>query len=206
MKSVTLFLSLLLCANVAFAADADLITKIKNKNAEAKNITCTFSQSKHIKMMETPINSNGTLYYESGKMTMIYNEPKDDYLVINDKQFVMMSRGKKLNHNVKEGSPMRTLRNTLIYCVQGDINAIAQECDATVGYEKSGNLHIYTLTQKKKVPRGYSKIVLQFDAATLQLTKMVLYEATGNYTEYTLNKQTLNTTFKATLFQVPPAK
>jgi len=199
MKKILSALCLLLWVGGLCAQNDALLTKIKAANTTPNRFTCSFTQSKHMKAMTKTFDSNGNLYYEAGKMNMTYEQPDGDYLIINDKQFVMRSRGKLMNHNVKAGSPMLTLRNTLIYCLQGDINAIAETNKANAVQSKEGAYTIYTLTPLSKPTRGYTQIVLKFDA-NLLLHEMVLTETNGNYTVYTLGKQDRNKTINPQLF------
>jgi hypothetical protein len=100
----------------------------------------------------------------------------------------MQTRGKVRNHNIKAGSPMLTLKNTLVMCMAGDVQGVANENGATLSYANNGG-HEFTLTKDlKKGEKGYSKIVLVYDPQSYVLTQMTMVEGNGNYTIYTLTQ------------------
>ena len=186
MKKFIALISALAVTLAACAADyTAIVQQVLKKNA-TRSYTCTFDQVKYIKMMKKEVKSAGTLYTCKGNMTMRYSEPAGDFLVINDKQFVMQTRGKKMDHNIQKGSPLLTLRNTLLYCMHGDIESIAKENNGVIGYTKEGKLHVFSITTQSKIQRGYSKIVLKYNEGSLDLCEMTMEEVVGNYTIYTL--------------------
>ena len=183
-RIITLALALAAALAAMAGGQADIAGQILKKNG-SRSYTCTFKQAKYLKMMKKEVKSEGTLYTCKGNMAMRYTEPEGDYLVINDKQFVMQTRGRKLNHNIQKGSPLLTLRNTLLYCMHGDLNAIATENGGELAYVKEGDLHVFSVSTAAKGPRGYRKVTLKYNAA-FDLREMTLEEVNGNYTVYTL--------------------
>ena len=125
MKKFIVLLTSLLIAAGTWAADYTAVAQQVFKKNGQRSYTGAFDQTKYIKMMKKEVLSAGTLYTTPGNMAMHYSQPAGDYLVINDKQFVMQTGGKKTNHNIQKGSPLLTLRNTLLNCMHGNIQAIA---------------------------------------------------------------------------------
>lgn len=167
----------------AFANNA-VVAELK-ENAPAK-IDCQFEQQKFLKGMAKPVVSKGTLTYSQDNLTMNYTQPEGDYLRITPTEFSMKTRGKVRKHNIKEGSPMLVLKNTLTLCMAGDVEAVANENDATLSYTNNSG-HEFTLTKElKKGEKGYAKIVLLYNSNTYTLAQMTMVEANGNYTVYTL--------------------
>lgn len=201
-----LFFILNCCCGLMFGNNDALIQKIQNTNGGHKSASCPFTQSKHLKMMEKSVDSKGTLYVMNDKMSMIYSEPAGDFLVINGDKFVMNVRGRLIEHNVKEGSPMRILRNTLLLCMKCDIKAIAAETKSEISYNGDGKYHEFTITRKEKVTRGYSKVILSLDKKDLSLKIMNMEEPNGNYTIYELGKTIYNSEINQDVFLVPVKK
>lgn len=200
MKKWILSAVLLVMAHAAVFANNAVAAQIK-KNAPQK-VTCQFVQEKFLKGMTKPVQSEGTLYYQNDCMSMWYTQPAGDFLVINPNEFVMQSKGKQRKHNIKAGSPMLTLKNTLVMCMQGNIEGVATENGASLSYSNNGG-HTFTLSKElKKGERGYAKIVLVYDAKSNVLTSMTLTEANGNYTVYTLQNADTQKTIDATVFKV----
>lgn len=186
MKKFILWVAFFVVATSAALANDKVIAELKANAPE--QVTCQFEQQKFLKGMAKPVISKGTLLYQPQNFGMFYNQPEGDYLQITPDSFVMKTRGKVRNHNIKEGSPMLTLKNTLVMCMAGDVQGVANENEAKLTYANNGG-HEFTLTKDlKKGEKGYSKIVLVYDQKTYLLTSMTMVEANGNYSIYTLTQ------------------
>jgi outer membrane lipoprotein-sorting protein len=118
-----------------------------------------------------------------------------------------MIRGKKTNKfNTEKNKPMRSLRNTLLYCVHGKPMLLATENGAEITAEKKANEYEVVLVSTKKTPRGYAKIVLTYDLKSKLLTKMRMDEYNGNSTLYEMNNLKTNGNIDAKVFDIPEKK
>ena len=186
MKKFILWVAFFVVATSAALANDKVIAELKANAPE--QVTCQFEQQKFLKGMANPVISKGVLLYQPQNFGMYYSQPEGDYLQITPNSFVMQTRGKVRNHNIKAGSPMLTLKNTLVMCMAGDVQGVANENGATLSYANNGG-HEFTLTKDlKKGEKGYSKIVLVYDPKTYLLTSMTMVEANGNYSIYTLTQ------------------
>lgn len=204
MKKIISIIIALATSVCVFATEDALMSSIKKANSAHDKYSCPFEQAKYMKMMINPIESAGTAYMQGAdNMSMIYTKPEGDLLVIADGQFVMINRGKTRKHNVKEGSQMRTLRNTLLLSMRGDINGIAEETNSTVSYTSTSKTDDYEITRKEQVKIGYNKIKLSFDKSTHLLVEMIMEEPNGNYTIYKLGKYDFSGSFGNEVFKMP---
>jgi outer membrane lipoprotein-sorting protein len=184
MKKWILSAAFVVAATLSAFANSAVIAQLK-ANAPAQ-IDCQFEQQKFLKGMAKPVVSKGALTYTKDNLSMIYTQPAGDYLHISPTEFSMQVKGKVRKHNIKPGSPMLVLKNTLTLCMDGDVEAVATENGATLTYANNGN-HQFTLTKElNKGEKGYSKIVLEYNPKTYVLSSMTMVEANGNYTVYTL--------------------
>lgn len=186
----------------AFAANEALIASIKKANSV--DYACTFDQTKILKGMKKSIDSKGTLYKQgTTNMSMQYSQPEGDMLVINANKFVMISRGKYLNHSIKEGAPTAKLRNTLLKCVWGDIDGLAAVTESNVEYTRNGNLDVFTFTRNGKGVTLYNKIVLSFDKTSHMIKQMEMYEASGSCTTYKWGTADTKKAIDKSVFEAP---
>ncbi len=203
MKKISLIITMAIFAICANAQNEQLMQQIKDKFAAFDNYTSDFNQTKNLKGMKKGIESQGTLYAQDNKMAMIYSQPEGDFIIINDTDFAMKSRGKMRKHNIKEGSEMLKLRNTLIYAIQGDIQAIATETNSTIKYNETDKSYRFVVKANKPQKRGYKEIILNFDKETLLLNRMRMVEANDNSTVYKLKNTKTNTLIDAKVFETP---
>ena len=139
-------------------------------------------------------------------MAQHYKAPCPDVLIINADDFYMV-RGKKTNKfNTAKNKPMRSLRNTLLYCLHGKPAVLAAENGAAITAEKTAKGYEVVLVSAKKTPRGYAKIVLLYDLKSKLLRSMQMDEYNGNSTLYEMSGVKTNGNVDATVFDIPEKK
>lgn len=204
MKTITLSICLLLCTLLHAQDNQATLAQIEKANAAITSIQGTFAQTKKIAANGKEIHSDGTLYIsDSDKMAMHYNAPSTDLLIINGERFYMIRGKKKNNFNTEKNKAMRSLRNTLLYCVHGKPTQLAEENNADISVSKEASGIIVSLTSQKKTARGYKKIVLSYDSKSHLLTRMEMIEWGGNSTVYEISDIRPDAKFSATVFDIP---
>lgn len=193
-------ISLMLFGIISISAQTTLIEKIKAANDKVSSITCHFTQSKHLLMMEQAVVSEGTLYYEKGKMCMQYSKPSGDLMLINGHTFTMKANGKQQVVNAEKNAQFNELKNLLMACMQCDINKITNDFAGKTAYQESSDAHTYTLERDKKGKKGFYKVVLKIDKKSLTLNTLEMYEMNENYTVYSMTNKKLNESIDAAVF------
>ncbi len=177
MKRLFLAITVLLLSLTVSAQDAAMLQAIKEANATMPNIEAHFAQTKHNTVNNKKTTTQGTLYIAGNdKMAMHYDAPSTDLLIINGTQFYMQQGKRSKLYNTTKNKPMASLSNTLLSCVRGDIQQLAEANDATITTLKKSNGYEVTLTSNKKQSKGYAKIVLLYDLNTHILVRMQMDE------------------------------
>ena len=101
---------------------------------------------------------------------------------------------------------MRSLRNTLLYCLHGKPAVLAAENGAAITAEKTAKGYEVVLVSAKKTPRGYAKIVLLYDLKSKLLRSMQMDEYNGNSTLYEMSALKTNSQVDAKVFDIPEKK
>ncbi len=194
----------MLCTLLRAQDNQAILAQIEKANAAFSTIVGEFAQTKTIAANGKQIKSDGTLYIsDSDKMAMHYNAPSTDLLIINGERFYMIRGKKKNDFNTAKNKAMRSLRNTLLYCVHGKPAQLAEENNANISANKESEGLIVTLTSQKKTARGYKKIILNYDSQSQLLTRMEMIEWGGNSTVYEISGIKTNATFPATVYEIP---
>ena len=203
----TILLTLCLFVSTILSAQNNVLAEIEKANAAYKVITGDFVRTQTNVAKGTSVKADGTLYIAGeDQMAQHYKAPSTDLLIINGDDFYMI-RGKKTNKfNTEKNKTMRSLRNTLLYCVHGKPAALAAENGAEITAEKKAKGYEVVLTSTKKTPRGYAKIVLTYDLKSKLLTKMQLDEYNGNSTLYEMSGLKTNGDVDAKVFDIPEKK
>lgn len=204
-RTITLTIALMLCALAHAQSDNQTtLAQIEKTNADISSIEGKFAQTKKLAANGKEIKSDGTLYIsETDKMAMHYNAPSTDLLIINGERFYMIRGKKKNNFNTEKNKAMRSLRNTLLYCVHGQPARLAEENNADISVSKEASGTVITLTSQKKTPRGYEKIVLNYDNKSHLLTRMEMVEWGGNSTLYEMSNLKTNIPINASVYTIP---
>ena len=199
--TICLFFSTMLCAQ------NNVLAEIEKANAAYKTIEGSFVRTQVNAAKGTSLKTDGVLYIAGEtQMAQHYKATCNDVLIINGDDFYMV-RGKKTNKfNTAKNKTMRGLRNTLLYCVHGKPNALAEENGAEITAEKKAKGYEVTLVSTKKTPRGYAKIVLMYDLKSKLLTTMQMDEYNGNSTLYEMKGLKTNGNVDAKVFDIPEKK
>lgn len=161
------------------------MAKVASENAKYGTITCKFTKTAHMVMMEKELVSEGNLtYVRPDKLKMEYTTPAGDLLDINGDSFTMVSGKQKRSSNAKGDGRMAVLKNTLLYSVGGDVAAVAAENNAQIKYEETPKYHVFTLTKGKGAKSQYVELQLSYSKKDFSLCVMKMVEPNGNYTVY----------------------
>ena len=190
MKSIITCIAMLFAA--VFTANAQnspecdaAIKKIADANAKYSTITCKFTKTANMVMMEKELVSEGNLTYtRPDKLKMEYTTPAGDLLDINGDALTMISGKQKRSSNVKGDGRMATLKNTLLYSVGGDVAAVAAENNATIKFKEAPKYYTFTLAKGKGAKSQYVELVLSYSKKDFSLCVMKMVEPNGNYTVY----------------------
>lgn len=205
MRTITLsVIALMLCTLMRAQDNQAILTQIEKGNAAITSIEGKFAQTKIIAANGKEIKSEGSIYLsDSDKMAMHYDAPSTDLLIINGDRFYMIRGKKKNNFNTEKNKAMRSLRNTLLYCLHGQPALLAKENNADIAVEQKGRNTIVTLTSQKKTPRGYEKIILHYNTQSSILTRMEMIEWGGNSTIYEMSNLKTNGNIDTVVYTIP---
>ena len=202
MKRLLFILGLFVC--IGLHAQNDIVSEIEKGNAAYNTIQGDFTQTKTLAAKGTKVQSEGLLYISGDhQMAQHYQAPSTDVLIINGNDFYMVRGKKKNKFNTAKNKTMRSLRNTLLYCVHGKPAALAAENGAEITAVQKSDGYEVTLVSTKKTARGYAKIVLLYDLKTKLLTRMQMNEYNGNSTLYQMSGLRTNQPIDASVYVIP---
>ena len=202
MKRLLFILGLFVC--IGLHAQNDIVSEIEKGNAAYNTIQGDFTQTKTLAAKGTKVQSEGMLYISGDhQMAQHYQAPSADVLIINGNDFYMVRGKKKNKFNTDKNKTMRSLRNTLLYCVHGKPAALAAENGAEITAVQKSDGYEVTLVSTKKTARGYAKIVLLYDLKTKLLTRMQMNEYNGNSTLYQMSGLRTNQPIDASVYVIP---
>lgn len=181
--------------------DKVVVEKIQQANTKYTGIVSRFKQTKHISVLGEDALSEGNFYYtKPNKLSMQYDQPAGDLMLLNGEQFVMVNAGKRMVTSAKANGKMRSMKNVLSNCLAGDVmqlNADAITCEETKKYI------VVTAEFAKGVKNIYKKVVLSFEKSDSSISILRTEEKDGSYTVYELTGKEFNTSIDDIIFQTP---
>lgn len=203
MKKTITAIILALSVLTARAGNDQSLDALKSKCLQYQTLTATFSQAK-VLLSGKKITSGGKLYFSApDRMSMIYDNPEGDLFII-DGSNLYMSKGKIAHlYDTKKNALMGSLSATLLHCVRGEVEALAAENDADIKVESlKGSVQV-TITARKKVAKGYSSIILLYNASNATLTRMELVEPNGIRNIYEMSSFAVNPSVDDAVYSYP---
>jgi outer membrane lipoprotein-sorting protein len=156
--------------------------------ASAQKVEARFTESKFIKASGKTIEAEGNLkLYSADKIELRYTNPAGDYFIIDGKTISTSVKGKKTVVDTEKNASMRTFRNTLMNCVNGEWKQAATDNNAESSVVEKGANKVVTLSAKKTAPRGYSKIVITYRKSDNIPVELVFEEFNGTVTTYKMS-------------------
>jgi outer membrane lipoprotein-sorting protein len=180
-----------------------IVEKIKQTNTGYTSITSDFTQTKHLSFMNEDVVSSGKFFYSKpDRLVMKYATPAGDLMLINDDQLVMVTAGKRSRTSAKINSKVRTLKNILSSCLQGDVSQID---GASISTAETIDSYIVTavLSIRKERNGTINKVILNYDKSDLTLSTLQMNEVDGSYTLYKLTDKKLNEVVDEAVFKTP---
>lgn len=180
-----------------------VLAKIEKANESVNTVSSPLTEVKTMPNGRQFV-TEGNFYYSSPDMLAIrYKNPEGDYLVINTEEIAQKKKsGKSFKMSIKKNETMQALSSTLLWCVSGKILKLAETNNAAVATSEAGGMIQVVLTAEVKGERGFKKIELSYDKATLKLKSMAMTDKNNIVTKYTMDKPVYNSSIDASVFVV----
>ena len=189
MKRILLTLATI-AAGLSLSAQtgSDLLKKIADAPLRSETVISKFSEVRTPSPMMAnakTVTLTGDLTYKNTTfLSMIYDN--GEMFAINGNSMVINRDGHNQVFDTSKNLMMQGLSHALIYTFEGKLSDLAQEQNADIKAEKKGNEIVVTLTARQKSARGYSTIVVSYDAKTYAIRSMRMDEFTGASSYYTM--------------------
>ena len=194
----------LMAATAAYADNDAILSKIEAANASVMTVEAHFVQTRLLKASGKTMSSEGTFdYIAPDRLSMKYDSPSTDRLVINGTQLYNNRNGKATLFDTSKNQPMAAMSSTLLYCIQGKVKKVATDNNALTDIEETDSSYVITLCTRTQSARGYTKIVLTFRKSDCTLTVLELQEAGGISTTYAMSSIRLGASVDPSAFTIP---
>ena len=193
--SLSLLVCLLFCATAGaqmkkLADVAGFQKRLAQGTATIESIESDFTQVKYLDVFNEKVTSQGKFYFrKKNKICLEYTRPIRYSMVINEKQLIIDSDGKKTVMNLSSNKMMNEMQGVLTASMVGDLTLLSS--DYQLEYLEDANYYLVRIKPLSKAVLAYIfEIQVYLDKKDMSVLRLRLLESAVNYTEYTfLNKK-----------------
>ncbi|MDE7403105.1 MAG: outer membrane lipoprotein carrier protein LolA [Muribaculaceae bacterium] len=179
------------------------ITKINNAAAGMKSMSCSFVQTKHIKLLNDKMVSKGTMNYkQTDKLRWEYTSPYKYLFIFNGSKVYVGNSSRKDVIDTKSNKVFKEVARIMMNTVTG--KALSKKDDFSVSVVSTNSAWQVTLVPvKKDLKQMFSKVILVFNKANTMISEINIYEKNGDWSNIKLTGVTYNGAINEKLFAIP---
>lgn len=202
---IRLLFSLTLCIlSVAVSAqtDKDIIEIIGRASADMKTLECNFIQTKHLKILNDEMVSQGKMYYQqANKLRWEYTSPYSYTFILNETEVLLKNANREDIIDVNQNKMFKEIARLMMNSIVG--NCLTDDKTFNTSIETTHDEWIATLIPlKKDIKQMWTKLILHFDKSKKSVVKVEMHEKNGDYTEISLKDIKTNTAIDQNLFNI----
>lgn len=167
-------------------------SELSRRSSEVISLNSRFTQTKHVKLLNTKVVSQGKFYYKrEGEIRFDYSTPKIMSIIMLKGKLRIETQSKATTYDFARQPSLAELAAIIEACVSGNIKNLPDKYK--VVYTLLPDCHVLTITNLKKTPDNpYTKIELHFDIDNYSLKELILYERSEDTTYYSFNNIVAN--------------
>ncbi|WP_198666824.1 LolA family protein [Taibaiella helva] len=183
------------------ASTAALQTSLAATARSTQSISSDFTQVKHMKMMNDKVSSRGKFYFrKEDKIRIEYQSPFQYLLVMNGGQIMVKDEQKSNKVNTRNSKTMQSVNRVMMDCMRG---TVFTNKDFNVKAYDSKGQYLLQLSPVNNAMKGlFARIEVYLDKADNSVSKLVMSEQGGDFTEMTFSNKKTNTPLSDALFSV----
>lgn len=184
------------------ANEQKIIQKISKAAQSMTSMQCDFVQTKHLKLLNDDMVSNGKMYYQqSSKLRWEYTSPYTYTFILNDSKVLLKKGNRNDVIDVNQNKMFKEIARMMMNSVVG--KCLTDTKDFKVSVVESGDEYVATLLpQKKDMKQMFSKIILHVGKQQLSINKVEMQEKKGDNTVIVLKNVQLNKKINASVFAI----
>jgi len=180
---------------------ASLRSALAGTAKSTQTIASDFNQVKHMKMMNDKVTSKGKFYFKKeNKIRIEYTSPFQYLLVMSGGQ-IMVRDGQKTNKiNTRNSKAMQSVNKVMMDCMTG---TVFNNKDFSVkAYDSKGQYLMELTPVNSNMKSLFARIDVYIDKTDNSVSKLVMNESGGDYTEMLFTNKKINTTLADALFNL----
>jgi outer membrane lipoprotein-sorting protein len=178
--------------NYAIAQNTEEIKqKIALSSAETNSLSSSFTQEKHLTMMEEVLVSNGSFQFKKeNNVRWTYTHPIDYAIIINESQFMIQNDGKVSSFDIASNKMFSEINQMIVMAIQG--NFLNSKEFVAIFFENKEFYKIALTPVNQHVASMLNNIEIYFDKKDMAVNKVKFMEPGDDFTLITFFDRKLN--------------
>ncbi|MFA6056984.1 MAG: outer membrane lipoprotein carrier protein LolA [Taibaiella sp.] len=166
---------------------------------KTQTIASDFTQVKHMKMMNDKVNSKGKFYFKKeDKIRIEYTSPFQYLLVMSGGQIMVRDENKTNKINTRNSKTMQSVNRVMMDCMRGTVFG---NKDFSVKAFETKNQYLLQLTPANSNMKSlFARIDVHIEKSDNSVSKLVMNENGGDYTDMNFTNKKINTNLADALF------
>ena len=183
-------------------SEAQMRSQINKAAAQLSSMQCDFVQTKHLKMLNKSMVSNGKMYYQkSNKLRWEYTTPYKYTFILNGSKALVKNNNRTDVVDTNKNRMMKEIGRVMMNTVMG--NCLQNDKDFKTSIAATQTEYIATLLpQRKDIKSMFQKIILHFNRKNSMVSSVELVEKNGDRTVIELKNVKTNVSISQSMFAV----
>jgi outer membrane lipoprotein-sorting protein len=182
------------------ASPEDFANKIEEVSKNTSTISADFTQLKEMQYLDAALESSGKFRFKSpNKVLWEYTEPFLYKVIINDGKLNLISEDKENQFDMNSNEIFQQINELLVIAVTGEIKSTK---NYTIEFYENADFYLAALSPKSaEISQMINQMELYFDKKSLQVVKIRMIEASGDFSLISFKNQLINAPIDEDIFQ-----
>jgi outer membrane lipoprotein-sorting protein len=164
-------------------------------------ISSDFTQVKHMKMMNDKVNSKGKFYFKKeDKIRIEYTSPFQYLLVMNGGQIMVRDENKTNKINTRNSKTMQSVNRVMMDCMRGTV--FGNKDFNVKAFEAKSQYLLQLIPANSNMKGLFARIDVYIEKGDNSVSKLVMNENGGDYTDMNFTNKKINTSLADALFSI----
>jgi len=186
------------------SADAQTVKKRINEAAKTTiSVEAQFTQTKELSVIREKIISKGNFYFKKEKLLRWeYTDPFPYLIIFNNDKIYVKDEDKENHISLQSNKVFREVNNILIGAVEGTLLSDSKnfECAITDLHDQ---YQASMIPLSPRIKETLSEVILFFNKSDYTVDKLVMREASGDYTRIDFSGKKINQNVPDAKFVIP---
>ena len=172
----------------------------------AKSISCVesqFTQTKELNVIREKIISKGMFYFKKQKfLRWEYTDPFPYLIIFNNDKIYVKDEDKENHISLQSNKVFREVNNILIGAVQGTLLSDSKNFTCNI-FDLHDQFEAVMIPVNPRIKETLSEIALYFNKSDYTVDKLIMREASGDYTRIEFSGKKINQNVPDAKFIIP---